>query len=133
MRRLCSFLMVVALAIFLAPQTFCYSPEMEELAKMLNEQMAGEDTSVTYDGKNIIFEMPPSALSAEELEVLDSIDDTQFLAPTMLESITNELGPENTVMFGEIFSQFNTNLVMRFKTGKTPIDITLTPEMLLGK
>ena len=51
----------------------------------------------------------------------------------MLESITNELGPENTVMFGEIFSQFNTNLVMRFKTGKTPIDITLTPEMLLGK
>lgn len=106
---------------------------MEELAKMLNEQMAGEDTSVTYDGKNIIFEMPPSALSAEELEVLDSIDDTQFLAPTMLESITNELGPENTVMFGEIFSQFNTNLVMRFKTGKTPIDITLTPEMLLGK
>lgn len=93
--------------------------------------MQGNGASVTYDGDNIIMAFPSSFFSPDEMEMLSGIDDMQMLAPMLKATMAESMGAETMAMFGTIFQQFDTNLVIRINLNGVKKDIVLTGSQLL--
>lgn len=131
MKKLFSIVLVFAAAVFAAAPASAYSSEMAELATLLNQEMQGNGASVTYDGDNIIMAFPSSFFSPDEMEMLSGIDDMQMLAPMLKATMAESMGAETMAMFGTIFQQFDTNLVIRINLNGVKKDIVLTGSQLL--
>ncbi|MCM1005041.1 MAG: hypothetical protein NC402_01955 [Prevotella sp.] len=127
-------IVVLAIAAFaIAPAASAYSPEMKEFADLLNGQVAGEDgITVTYDGNNLIMNLPASYFDADEMAIFNDIDDLQSLAPIMTQTLSESMGSENVGYLAQLLALYDTNLVLRLHIGKTPKDIVLTPSALMG-
>lgn len=135
MKRILSIVVLALAALVCVPEASAkYSPEMAELAKLMNNSLQGEGEGLTvdYDGNNIIINFPTSYFSEDEIDLLNGIDGKD-LKPIMVKQLQESLGEEMVQMFGTMFEMFDTNMVIRLKLGKTPTDIVMTSKDLLGK
>lgn len=130
MKKIFSILLLLVASVVATPSALAYSSEMNELANMMNEQI-GDGVSVAYDGDNIIFSLPASFFSDEEKELFSSMDSLQPLAPQLKKSLAESLGDETLAMFGTVFSQFDTGMVVRVDFGGAAKDIVFTGAQLL--
>lgn len=130
MKKVFSILLLLAASVVAIPSASAYSNEMNELATMMNEQI-GDGISVAYDGDNIIFTFPASFFSDEEKELFSGMDSLQPLAPQLKKSLAESMGEETLSMFGTVFSQFDTGMVVRVDLGGATKDIVFTGAQLL--
>lgn len=141
MKKLIAITLMALAAIFAAPEAAAYSAQLEEFAKLMNTEVSKQGMAITYDGRDLVCNVPASYMGQEAVDafkVLDELDAESAAAfhkelkKTLIESMVGE-DPNSMNLMGELLKSGGANFVFLIQTGGKPLKFVVTPQELMNR
>lgn len=132
MRKLFTLCLIAMAMMFSAPSASAYSKEMAEFAKLLNDELATEGVTATYEDPNLVFSFPETYFDAEEVSAFASLsaEEMQELKVPLVESILGEMDKETSNFIAEFLQNHDAKLIIRLHIKGQKKEIAVNPKEL---